>query len=155
MSDFGHSISPDQSAPSDVNQDLPSVNSHYLALEFYDKEYGWESDVFSFRLILYELVAGQPAFPKTSSEVKVASPPIARDKRPIIPDFVLPAVQRLICKWWKRDRWRRPVFDQILDWLEAMKFKLIPIVNSSKLFEFVKNAKDWEETNDVLTARAR
>jgi hypothetical protein len=32
-----------------------------------------------------------------------------------------------------------------------MKFKLTVNVNSSKLSEFVKKVKDWEETNNILT----
>jgi hypothetical protein len=62
--------------------------------------------------------------------------------RPTIPVFVLPAVQRLIRKCWKPDPSRRPTFDQILDRLEAMKFKLTANANSSKLSEFVKSVKD-------------
>jgi hypothetical protein len=74
------------------------------------------------------------------------------NKRPSSPTFVLPAVQRLIRKCWKRDPSRRPTFNQILNQLEEMKFKLTANVNSSKLSEFVTKVKDWEETNDSPTA---
>jgi hypothetical protein len=79
---------------------------------------------------------------------------VVDNKRATIHVFVLPTVQRLIRKCWKRDPERRPTFNQILNQLEVMKFKLTANVNSSKLSEFVKKVKDWEETNDILTAVA-
>jgi hypothetical protein len=63
-------------------------------------------------------------------------------------------VERLIGKSWKRDCWRRPTFDQILDRLGAMQFKLTANVNLWKLFELVKEIKDWEETLAVSAAIA-
>jgi hypothetical protein len=74
------------------------------------------------------------------------------NKRPTIPTFVLPAVQRLIRKCWKREPSRRPTFDQILNQLEAMKFKLTANMNSTKLSEFVQKIKDWEATNGAPIA---
>jgi serine/threonine protein kinase len=152
IADFGHSISPAKRGIPNAKQNWPSVDSHYLAPECYDNEYGWESDVFSFGLILYELVTHQPAFPKKLTQWAVAKLLVVDNERPTIPAFVLPAVQRLIRKCWKRDHWRRPTFNQILDRLEAMKFKLTANVNSSKLSEFVKKIKDWEEITATATA---
>jgi mitogen-activated protein kinase kinase kinase 9 len=154
IGDFGHSISPDKLALPNIDERWRYINSHYLAPECYDNEYSWESDVFSFGLILYELVAREPAFPKDLSQYAVAKLLLVEDTRPTIPAFVLPTVQRLIRKCWKREPERRPTFNQILDQLEAMKFKLTANVNSSKLSEFVKKVKDWEETNDAPTAIA-
>jgi serine/threonine-protein kinase CTR1 len=152
--DFGHSISPAKQTIPNTNQNWPLFNSHYLAPESYDNEYGQESDVFSFGLIVYELVAQKPAFPTDLSQLAVAKRLVVDNERPTIPAFVLPAVQRLICKCWECNRWRRPTFNQILHRLEAMQFKLTAHVNSSKLSAFVKSVKDWEETNDGLTVRA-
>jgi serine/threonine protein kinase len=161
IADFGlsisrvkHSISPDKQAIPSANQTWPAGNYHYVAPEFYDRQYGWESDVFSFGLILYELVAHQPAFSKKLKHLAVAKLLVVDNARPAIPTFVLPAVQRLIRKCWKSDPSHRPTFNQILNRLEAMKFKLTANVNSSKLSEFVNKVKDWEETNDVLTVVA-
>jgi serine/threonine protein kinase len=154
IGDFGPSISADKPVIPNANPDWPAIDSHYLAPECYSNEYSWKSDVFLFELILYELVAREPAFPKDLSQYAVAKLLIVEDKRPTIPAFVLPTVQRLIRKCWKRDPERRPTFNQILDQLEAMKFKLTANANSSKLSEFVKKVKDWEETNDAPTAIA-
>jgi hypothetical protein len=73
----------------------------------------------------------------------VAKRLVVDDMRPTIPAFVLPTVQRLIRKCWKREPSRRPTFSHILNQLEAMEFKLTANVNSSKLSEFVKKVKDW------------
>jgi serine/threonine protein kinase len=157
IADFGLSISPDE--PTVPNPDNPyqdtqwsSADSHYLAPECYDGQYGWESNVFSFGLILYELVAREPAFPKHLNRLTIAKLLIIDDKRPTIPAFVLPDVKKLICECWKCNPSHRPTFNQILNQLEEMKFKLTANVNSSKLSEFVKKVKDWEKTNDVPTA---
>jgi serine/threonine protein kinase len=157
ITNFGHSISPAEltiptASDSKVNQNWPSITSHYLAPECYDNEYGWENDVFSFGLILYELVAHQLAFPKHLDQPVVAKRLVVDNMRPTIPSFVLPPVQRLIRKCWKQHPGHRPTFNQILNLLEAMKFKLTPNVNSLKLFKFVKKVKDREETNDFRTS---
>jgi serine/threonine protein kinase len=154
---FGHSMSPAEptiptSEDSTSNQSSRSMISHYLAPECYDNKYGWESDVFSSGLILYELVTHQPAFPRHLTRFAVGKRLAVANARPTIPGFVLPAVQSLIRKCWKRNPGGRPSFDQILDRLEAMKFKLTANVNSSKLLECVKKVKALEKTNDVFTA---
>jgi serine/threonine protein kinase len=123
-------------------------------LQCYDNQYTRESDIFSFGLILYELVAREPAFPKNLPQLAVTKRLVVEDKRPTIPAFVLPAVQKLIRRCWKRDRGRRLTFNPIIDRLEVMKFRLTPNVNSSKLSEFVKKVKDCEESNADPTALA-
>jgi hypothetical protein len=86
-------------------------------------------------------VTREPAFPKHLHQLAIAKLLIIDNKRPTIPAFVLPAVKKLICQCWKRNHWHRPTFEQILDQLEAMKFKLTVNVNSSKLSAFMKVSK--------------
>jgi serine/threonine protein kinase len=149
LCDFGHSLYPGE--PYQVLlTDLHSrdrwayVDSHYLAPECYDNRHSLESDVFSFALILYELVVGKPPFPKSLKQQVAAKLLIVDDARPDIPDFVLPEVAKLICDCWATDPGDRPLFHQILRRLERMNFKLTANVNSLKLSEFVKKAKEWE-----------
>jgi serine/threonine protein kinase len=122
------------------------VDSHYLAPECYDHQYSLESDVFSFALILYELVVGKPPFLKSLKQQSVTKLLILDNARPDIPDFVLPEVGKLICDCWATDPDDRPSFNQILQRLERMNFKLTVNVNSSKVSEFVKKVKEWEVT---------
>jgi serine/threonine protein kinase len=158
IGDFGHSISsnePNIPFRTDPNPNLnwQSVNVHYVAPECYDNEYGWESDVFSFGLILYELVVGSPAFSKNLSQITVVKLLVVDNVRPDIPESVLPSTKSLICKCWKRNPCHRPSFKQILDWLTAIKFKLTPNVNSSKLSRFVKTILTLEEGDAIPATR--
>jgi hypothetical protein len=104
--------------------------------------------------IPYKLVVDQSAFPRHLNQVTLVKLLAVDNARPVIPTFVLPAAQSLIRHCPKLDRSRRPAFHQILDRLEAMKFKLTANVNSSKLSEFIKTIKDCEEANDALTSIA-
>jgi hypothetical protein len=149
LCNFGHSLSPGEpdwtSLPDRHLKDRWAyVDSHYLAPECYDRQSSLESDVFSFGLILYELVVGKPAFSKNLKQRAVAKLLILDDSRPDIPDFVLPEVAKLICDCWATDPDDRPSFHQILVRLERMNFKLTANVNSSKVSEFVKKVKEWE-----------
>jgi hypothetical protein len=49
---------------------------------------------------------------------------------------------------------RRPTFNESLNELPAMKFKLTANVNSSKFSKFAQKGEDWEQTNDILTVLA-
>jgi serine/threonine protein kinase len=149
LCDFGHSLSPGEpyfaSLPDPHMKDRWAyVESHYLAPECYDNRYSLESDVFSFALILYELVVGKSPFSKSLKQQAVTKLLIMDDARPDIPDFVLPEVAKLIRDCWATDPDDRPSFNQILRRLERMNFKLTANVNSSKLSEFVKKVKEWE-----------
>jgi hypothetical protein len=152
LGDFGNSTSPNApgiSTPADpyINKEWTSCDSHYCGPECYDDIYVPACDVFSFGMIFYELMVGKPAFPRTLLPHAVAKSLTVRDKRPSIPDFVLPEVRKLISDCWARDPADRAPFSQILNRLEEMKFKLTANVNSSKLSDFVKRIKDWEAAN--------
>jgi serine/threonine protein kinase len=151
LCDFGHCLSSRESdfalLPDHYSMDRWAyVDSHYLAPECYDNRYSIESDVFSFALILYELVVGKPPFPQNLKQSAVAKLLILEDTLPDIPDFVLTEVTKLIRDCWATDPDDRLSFHQILERLERMNFKLTTNVNSSKLSEFVKK---WEEARSA------
>jgi hypothetical protein len=65
-------------------------------------------------------------------------------KRPEIPDSVLPGPRALIQDCWQDDPDHRPTFEEIVDRLVEMKFKVAAGVNSAKVREFVRKIEEWE-----------
>jgi hypothetical protein len=66
---------------------------------------------------------------------------------PDIPEFVLPSARELITDCWAEEPGDRPFFDEIVDRLKEIKFKVMPNMNSWKLSEFVKEIEGWESHN--------
>jgi serine/threonine protein kinase len=106
--------------------------------------------VFSFGLILYELLAGKFAFPKEWEGLKTGLKLVAKDERPEMPEFVLPSARELITDCWATEPDYRPSFEEIVDPLVAMKFNVIRNLNPQKLRAFVKEIEDWERRNTVI-----
>jgi serine/threonine protein kinase len=149
IADFGHSISSDQQkndslADFDSNGKCPSISSHYLAPECYNNLYSTASDVFAFGLILYELLADCPAFAHDLTHYQIQYEVLIKENLPKIPKNILPNVRNLIKECWAIEPDDRPSFDEIVDRLTEMKFKLTANVNSLKLSEFVNNIEEWE-----------
>ncbi|KAF8391157.1 hypothetical protein HHK36_023458 [Tetracentron sinense] len=98
------------------------MKGRYVALEvFRSEEYDTKADVFSFAIILQEMIEGCPPFPtKQENEVPKA---YAAQKRP---PFRAPAklythgLRELIEECWSEKPARRPTFRQIIDKLDAI-----------------------------------
>jgi serine/threonine protein kinase len=122
-----------------------SNNGPYLAPEGYDRTFLFAGDVFAFGLIAYELLAGQPAFAKTLSPRQIQFIVCVECGRPEIPDFLPESVRVLIAHCWAHEPGDRPTFDEIVDRLKEMEFKLTANVNSAKLKKFVQGIEEWEQ----------
>jgi TPR repeat protein len=150
--DFGHSILPDPPNPTPPilerpNQYWPSVVSHYLAPECYNGVTFMESDVFSFGMILYELIIGRAIFSRRETPFYVALALFNKDWKPDIPESVIPEAAELIrdCLAFKYED--RPSFTDILKRLKEIRFKLMTAVNSAKITAFVDSIEKWEADN--------
>jgi hypothetical protein len=69
---------------------------------------------------------------------------------PDIPTFVLPSARELITDCWAEDPADRPSFEEIVDRLKQMKFKVMPNVNSLKLAAFVEAIERQETLNSAV-----
>jgi serine/threonine protein kinase len=130
------------------NQTWPEGDSHFFAPECYSDGGSTESDVFSFALILYELIVGQSALPPRLDKPGLARLIAVYDFRPPIPDFVPTNVKELIEDCWATNPADHPTFDVIVFRLEQMQFKLTAGVNSTKVAAFVKKIEEWESTSN-------
>jgi serine/threonine protein kinase len=154
---FGQSIFiEDPSSESQQMHPWPPGDFRFLAPECYENGGSAESDVFSFALILYELVVGQPWLPLDHSKLEAAKLIVVDDYRPQIPDYVLPDAKALIEDCWVTDPKQRLTFGQIVLRLEKIEYKLIAGVNSAKVSAFVKKIEDWTaEEPEVAVPPAR
>jgi serine/threonine protein kinase len=142
IADFGRSSSLDA-------QPLkpPDALSRYLAPECYDGTFRRASDVFAFALILLEILTGRPAFQESLTPLQIAFIVAIDGARPDIPDSVLPPVRALIGDCWEADPDDRPSFEEIVDRLAEMEFRVIEDVKSAKVAEFVRKIEEWERQN--------
>jgi serine/threonine protein kinase len=152
IADFGQSISL-------TNPEIPSlihpktrdgglfIDSYYCAPECYDNSCSQMSDVFSFGMILYELLTGQPVFSDKLTPHRIMFLVAMKHALPDIPEFVLPSVRELITECWAENPHHRISFEDIVDRLKEIKFKVMPNVNSSKLSAFVEEIESLESHN--------
>jgi serine/threonine protein kinase len=111
----------------------------YIAPELYEDSVlpSTSVDVFSFGLILYELVVGTPAFSPSLSASAVMKR-VVLGQRPDIPASVSPIVRRLITQCWSGQPSDRPRFAEILSQLTSCDFKIFPDVDSETITKFIE-----------------
>jgi serine/threonine protein kinase len=89
IADFGHSAS------FDAPRDWLAIGSAYLAPEYYDGTIRHPCDVFPFGVILFEILAGRPACPK-SLNWQIDFTVTIKGAQPEIPASVLAPTRALI-----------------------------------------------------------
>ncbi|KAL6546456.1 hypothetical protein OROMI_022177 [Orobanche minor] len=109
-----------------VKEDRPLTSQdtacRYLAPEvFRNEEYDTKVDVFSFALILQELIEGCPPF-CTKQDHEVPKSYVAKERPPFKAPikFYAHGLKELIEECWKENPSHRPTFKQIIPWLEAI-----------------------------------
>jgi TPR repeat protein len=122
----------------------PIVDLRFAAPERYENGGSTESDVFSFGLIVYELIVWGPGLPRKLSELHWTKSIVVKDRRPEFPDSVPLHVRELIEDCWATNPAHRPTFDVIVFRLEQMQFKVTAGVDSAKVATFLEKIERWE-----------
>jgi serine/threonine protein kinase len=119
---FGHSA---------IDGERTTEASLYLAPEVRDGGEMMEvADVYSFTLILYELIAKRPVFDR-SLPFKEFGAIVKSGTRQEIPGKLSPTVKYLILSGWSPDPRYRSSFDEILTDLATVQFRVVPNANWS------------------------
>lgn len=88
-------------------------NPRWLAPEVLRGEnYTPKSDVFSYGMVMYELVARQIPFYENHWDSQVEDA-IMKGSRPTVPEGVLPAYSSVMIACWAEDAMSRPTFTEI------------------------------------------
>jgi serine/threonine protein kinase len=144
ITNFGHSISQFTREEDGIHLDHLALNCRYLAPECYENDIracDTKADVFSFALILFELVMGEPAFPLDWEPLVVMKRLSIDAFRPQIPASLAQPIRTLIVDCWAQEPRDRPSFDAILNCLKAIDFELSPDITPRKLAEFVNRVE--------------
>ena len=138
--DFGSSRS--LVAESTTLTGAPQVTIYYAAPELSeeDAQYDYKADVYSFGVMLYEIVTGQLAFRHLNS-IQVTRF-VLSGKRPEIPGNVLPFTRGLIEWCWSGNPSDRPSFDEIFSELQRQKFRIFRNVNSRDVSKYAHSLFD-------------
>jgi serine/threonine protein kinase len=84
-----------------------------------NREYSQKSDVFSFGVVVYEIVTRK--IPWEGSTPVEASHKVANGERMIIPEDCPQVLVKIMQQSWEQDPKSRPEFKEILEWMLDIK----------------------------------
>jgi serine/threonine protein kinase len=96
----------------------------YMSPETADGHYDNKIDVYSFGIVVYEIVTGNGLFSDEGNKTRLYLD-MQNGKRPDIPKEVLPFTRELISKCWSQESSKRPSFNEIWTLLKKQEFKII------------------------------
>lgn len=110
----------------------------YMAPEMYDEgQYSQLVDVYSFSVILYELLVGEPVFPKNIQPLPLMRK-VCDGTRPEIPDRIHPEIADIIRHCWDVSPDQRYTFSKIFEKLKNIDFQITPNVDSNRVKELIR-----------------
>jgi hypothetical protein len=131
--DFGSS----QFEAAGCTMTLCSASPRYMAPELYSEEPATQKvDVFSFGVILYEIVTGQPAFDRRWNRLQLMNF-VCKGNRPPVPENCSRFLQELIELCWQQKSRQRPRFKKIVNLLRDNRFQVFTPVHSTQVQHFL------------------
>jgi serine/threonine protein kinase len=137
IADFGSSREYERDITATENVGTPL----YRAPEVSGGSYDQKVDVYSFGLILYEIVVGEGIL-STPEGCARAYETIRRKNRPIIPGGVLKGVRNLIELCWSGKAAERPSFSDIERELTKMNYAIVDGVDSIHVRKFIEAVEE-------------
>jgi serine/threonine-protein kinase len=118
--------------------------AHYAAPEVYrgGGEITNKADVFSFGLILHEILGGSPVF-ETGEDGRRVARGVAPREMPVILDQVAGGMQSLISRCWSGNPEERPSFFEITLELLLNHLVLFPGTSVSEVMEYTLSVMEW------------
>jgi serine/threonine protein kinase len=118
---------------------------YYAAPELYreNAKRTVKCDVFSFGLVLYEMVFGKPVFDRSEHAFQVVRR-LRAGNLPEIPASAGSVIAKLIPQCWKRDPKERPSFKDIFAMIESCHFEILPDADPIELRNFCTTVVRWE-----------
>ena len=124
---------------------LPHVTLYYVAPELCDEDvqYDEKVDVYSFGMMLYEIVTGKLAL-RNLNQIQLPAL-LSRGRRPEIPTTVIPFTKGLIESCWSQDPAQRPSFGEIYDSLQKVHFRLFEDVDCQSVSQYAQSICRFEK----------
>jgi serine/threonine protein kinase len=148
ISDLGHALISDfgtsRSEWDDATLTCETGTVNYAAPEMYcDEEYTSKVDVFSFGLILYEILVGCAVFPACMQPFPIMRQ-VLTGTMPAIPAKCGKFMQSLIARCWSMNPQSRPSFEAIFVELQLNGFDNFPDADPRVIREYVTGILAWE-----------
>jgi TPR repeat protein len=142
IGDFGISI--DRTVTDNDGNLAPPV--HYAAPELLKDEVTAKTDVFSFGLVLYEILTGKAAFPASATAFSVIGD-LRSGRMPCIPRECGALMQNLILRCWSVKPEQRPSFHDIFEEFHRAGFAIVPDGDAAAVSAYVQEVCVWEARN--------
>jgi hypothetical protein len=106
---------------------------------------GGKCDVFTFGLILYEILARKPVFDSEHETLVSVIRRLRTLDLPPIPTGSGEVMGELIAKCWQRDPATRPTFEDIWRLFEAHHFEILPGASATAIRHYCHSVLAWEQ----------
>ena len=153
MDDYLFPIISDFGLAKNTEKDIKSTKKvkgtiKYMAPEILTKyEYTQKCDVFSFSLIVYEIMSVKEAYEGLTQDFEIYKK-LNDVSRPEIDSIVPPAYRELIEKCWSQNPNDRPTFSEIKNWLETNEDFLTDQINRDEYYQYQDFLQEHQKTFD-------